>query len=702
MKTRNFIVAISVLFLPAFPVFAMDSTFEGEMNVTGEIVNMSGNKAKFNEYRDIRKNDLYSGFRLKFDSDDFFVQGKASDIGYNDQHYRIDGGAYGKFKFYLDYNEIPHNFTFDAKTFYNGAGSNTLTNMFAVFPTADTSAWNHFDYAIKRQTAEGGFTLQMPKPFYISVSASREERTGTIPMAVTGNATAGPVFELPQPVDYTTDTVKAEIGYAKKPIFAALSAEYSTFDNANHRLFFTNPSPAGGNLGDAINLAPNNQYYKISFRGSVNLPLNSKFNVNLGTSRTTSDADLFNSYVTGNPGAVVNIPVSSLLFHGQVDTQNYQAVLTSNPVSFLSAKIYYKYYERHNTSDQITVTDGGNTYANPLFSYHKNSAGIDLGFKLPAQFHLQTAYGYTITDRIRGDLPETRDNLYSAELKWKGSDFITPKIGYEHLERSSDHEALNKLYASDQQQENAIAPFFSRFDAANQSRDIYKAAVDIYPLDKLNFNIGYKYKMIDYQNTVLGLRRTTGHVANIDAGYTIGNIVQLSAYVDYEANRSYLFLRTLPAPPVTTANPFGPSDATSYNWDARMQDNSFAYGARVDLFIIPKKLTLVVQYDNVNSNGRDDFTYLFGGALAGGRTQDNIDIGAVDDYTLRSLIAKVVYTPWKPLTMVAGYAYESFTYNDAAWDGYVNVPNANTFLTGAYANPNYHANVVFISANYRF
>jgi MtrB/PioB family decaheme-associated outer membrane protein len=705
MNVKKIFITLGMMLLPAFPAVSADSTLEGEVNVTGELANVSGDKAKFNEYRDIRKNDLYGGFRLKFDSDDFFVQGKASDIGYNDQHYRIDGGAYGKFKFYLDYNEIPHNFTFDARTFYDGAGSNMLTNKFgAVLPTANTSQWNHFDYAIKRQTAEGGFTLQMPKPFYFSVSASREERKGTIPGSASTTTPGGSALELPQPVDYTTDVVKAEIGYAKKAVFASLMAEYSNFDNANHTLSFFNTAGPAGN-GDAMNLPPSNQYYKIAFKGAVQLPLNSRLNMNLAISRTTSEADLFNSYIAG--AAVTPITISSSLFHGQVDTQNYQAVLTSNPVPFLSSKIFYKYYERHNASDVITMTDpaigGGVTpFTNLLFSYRKSSAGIDLGFKLPARFNLQTGYSYVMTDRIRGDLPETRDNNYTTELAWRGSEYITPKIGYEHLERGADHGVLNKQYNPDQTSENALAAFVGRFDAVEQSRDIYKASVDIYPLDKLNFNIGYKYKMIDYQNTVLGLRRVTNHVANVDVGYTIGNIIQLNAYVDYEAKRSYQFQRQLPAQATALFDPFGPNNTTSFNWDARIGDYTFSFGANAEIFIIPKKLSLVLQYDNVQSDGKVDLTYLNAfPATPVGKTNDNIDLGAWDDYTLRAAVAKLVYKPIKPLTMIAGYAYESYSFDDAAWNGYVLAPTG-AFLTGAYANPSYHASIVFLSANYRF
>ncbi len=42
-------------------------------------------------------------------------------MGYDTQSYRLDGGMWGKFKFDLFYDEIPHNLTFDARTFLFGS-----------------------------------------------------------------------------------------------------------------------------------------------------------------------------------------------------------------------------------------------------------------------------------------------------------------------------------------------------------------------------------------------------------------------------------------------------------------------------------------------------------------------------------------------------------------------------------------------------
>jgi hypothetical protein len=59
------------------------------------------------------------------------------------------------------------------------------------------------------------------------------------------------------------------------------------------------------------------------------------------------------------------------------------------------------------------------------------------------------------------------------------------------------------------------------------------------------------------------------------------------------------------------------------------------------------------------------------------------------------------------LNFTAGWAYEKYVYDDAQYNGYNYVPTSSTgstlgYLTGAYNNPSYRANVVFFSAAYKF
>jgi MtrB/PioB family decaheme-associated outer membrane protein len=691
MKKILMVVSVSMIVMPACPAFA-DGTFDGEAGGTALFTHVNGNDAKFNEYRDLR-DGFYTNLRLKYDTDDYFIKVKAFDIGYDTQKYSLEGGMYGKFKAYVDYSEIPHNFTFGAETFYSGAGTNRLTYTPRIPPS---SAWQPFDYSTKRQAVEVGFSVDRIKPFFFDFSSPHEEKTGTYPTGVaystngsrplTGGASS---IEIPQPIDYRTNALNMTAGYAKNPYFAAVNFYYSQFDNANSVLYFDRPTGPTTSIPDAYSLPPDNEAYKIAFKGSVKLPLNSQFSTNLATSRMSADENvLLATTTTFGP-----------VFHGKVRTDNLDFVLTSNPVHLLSTKVYYKYNDRKNESDQLSIENpvySSDTPANTLYGYDKRKMGIDLGWNLPAKFKLDTTYSYLITRRQAEDeIPETRDNTLSAELKYRGLDFMTPKIGYEWMQRSADHEPS----IIDPDPGDAIQNFIWRFDVAPKTQNTLKASIDIFPLPNLNFNIGYKYVDVNYSNTILGLRSTRSNQVNLDVGYTLGKIAQLNAYYDLEIQKNYQFQRTYTAN--ATADPNSTPSASNYNWDVKFKDNSYSWGFGSEIYLMPKTLSLLLQYDNVNSNGNADFTYLFASALAAGRTNDNIDMANWDDYRLSSYSAKIRYTTTTHYTFTVGYAYESYKYNSSQFDNYLMVQGTN-YLTGAYANPNYDAQVVFAAVEYKF
>ena len=132
-----------------------------------------GGEAKFTEYKDLEEHWRFFGnVDLGLDSEKYFLNFQADDIAYDTQRYILDGGIWGKFKFDLFYDEIPHNLTFDARTYYEGAGSHHLTGT----PNLNFNTWNTFDYSIDRKRYGAGFGFPLLKPFFLDVSFQREEK----------------------------------------------------------------------------------------------------------------------------------------------------------------------------------------------------------------------------------------------------------------------------------------------------------------------------------------------------------------------------------------------------------------------------------------------------------------------------------------------------------------------------------------------
>ncbi len=673
---------------------AWSFNIEGDVKAKGMLVNIDGNEAKFNEYRDLT-GGFYGRVHLKYDSGSgYYLDFKASDIGFDTQHYRLEGGKWGSFEYFLDYNEIPHNFTFDARSFYSGIGSANVTGS----PNTDIGSWSTFDYSLERKSYGGGFELKMLKPFYFTMSVSREERDGIKPTAAEGGIRFGSSVELPEPIDYRTDILKLEAGYSKTPFFSSLSFIYSAFENDNKILYFDNPF-IEGNPRDALTLPPDNNYYKVAFKNAVKLPFNSKFQMNLAYTKTKSDETLLKSFY--DEGELKTILLNDSKFDGKINTENYDFVLASNPLAFLEGKIFYKYYRRKNSSDEIVTTEETETLVNGPLSYRKNRYGMEIGFRFPASLYLLTSYTHIDTERNREDVTENKDDIFAADLTWRGLDFMAITVGYERMHRTADFHAPE----ADPDEPEFLEIFLRRFDVASKNREIYKAVLDIFPVENLNVGLGYRKKDTDYRDVTLGLRESKSNEFSIDADYTLSDFIKIAGYYELEQIKHRQIQRSLPFNATSGFDPGTPPTQTAFNWSAEHKDRTYEYGIGADIHIIPKKLSLRLNHSSVKSDGNVDYTFFLGSnPLPSGRTQDNIDISDWDDYRLTTYMAKAFYAVSKKITVSAGYIHEKFNYDDAQFDGYRHIIGTppNTYLTGAYKDQSYRADIVFLSMEYTF
>jgi len=670
--------------------------FSGEISAQGTLTHVNGNEAKFNEYGDVR-NGLYGDVKIKYDDDKYYVDFYSRNMLYDTQSYDLEGGKWGAYKFNINYSEIPHNFTYDAQTFYSGAGTNNLTYPTHT-PSTNTGTWNTFDYSTKRKDYSAGFKLDVLKPFFLDFSAAIDERKGIYPIGAAGTNPGGISLELPAPIDYKTNSINLLAGYVRNPLFISLGYFYSNFTDSDTSLNFRNPATNNtASVTDTYSLPPDNQFYKINLKGALKLPLNSKFNVDLATADAKSDAVLRNSYVDDIVGGLRNITLSTPFFNGEVITNNIATSVTSKPLSFLDAKLFLKYDDRENKSDVITITDATQTpatFTNTLFNYRRVKYGTELGFQLPANFYFLGAYNHSTISREREDIPDNRDDLFSAELRWKGFDFLTARVGYERLDRRADFQLTDPT---------DIETFIRRFDAAGKSRNTYKANLDFFPADNFSISLGYKHRDTNYPDTVLGLTGDRGDEFLIDVDYLINKRIRLFGSFDYEYVRQDQFQRQTTG----TVDPSLPPVPAAFNWTAAQKDENYSYAAGAEIFIVPEKLTLLLQYSYLQADGSVDYTYLLGAnPLPAGRTQDNIDLSNWDGYKLSYFCIKLTYNVTKALSVAAGYAFEKYDYNDAQYDGYQYVPAVTgtngAYLTGAYNNPSYESNVGFMTVTYRF
>lgn len=674
-------------FGPCSPAFSQENNWEGAIIVKAKVSDMNGSKAKYHEYSDDRAGGIFGDVNVKYDSPGYFMEFRATDPGYDTQHYRLEGGPYGKFKYWFDYNETIHNITTGARSFYDGVGSGTLTG------TAGTNfnAWpSTFDYYTKRKKFDTGLDLKLVRPFFFDVNYTHEKKEGTRPTGTQLGSAAGNFFaEIPQPVDYQTNNIKLEGGYAKKPFFFSFSYAYSNFNNQIRDLIFTNELgafPATNNGDRFFSLPADSIMHKLTFKGNVKLPMNSKFSVNFGDTWTRSETNSFNT------------------FDGKVDTRNYDLTFTTNPLRFLEGKLFYKYYDRDNRSTSHAIADvfGAGLVATHPLSYSNNSYGGELGFRLPAKFHLNGGYKRVETHRKfvneinPGDtdpasvLPYNTDNIYFTDLKWTGLDFMSVKLGYERLARGTDYRTV--------QSRNNL---FRTYSYSAQDRNTFKATVDLFPTDNLNLSFEYDYKTTTYNDTRFGVTGDKRNAFGFSGDYAFRKLLRFSTYFDVEKAT----LDQLTTTSATTKSP---------QWKSTLEEVTYGYGAKAEIYAIPKKLTFTLQGDYVRNHGNNDFTFYGTSAqfltafqLPAGAGSLPVDIPNVDSYQQYSFRFVASYNWSDAMAIKAGYIYDRYKYNDAQLNGYryiVTLPSGATtgYLSGAYGNSSYSVNTVFLAMIYRF
>lgn len=722
-KLYSFLL-IALLAIPTSG-FTADTTLTGSAEFGVRGVSLNNQSGRFSEYQNIDEG-LVVNVDINTQKDGRYLNLKMQSAGENDESIEFSGGQYGSYKYSLFFDEMRHNYSYDNRTFYSGIGSDTLsysaTDDVAV-PVAhtanvpiDTSLWNTFDYGIERKKYGAKIDINFTTPFYIKVDLRQEETNGTKPFGVASGVFGsfsganfspfGQLVELPEPVDYENTTLKLTSGYSTKKFLVELAGTLSTFENNKDLLTWRNPYVTAQELSETSVLAPDSDYYKLSAKTVIKqLPQNSVLALKASVAKMESDIPLLSGIWSSNNGPTfgggapiytfTTLGLNQSKFEGDVTTTTGSIALSSKPSKNLSGKLYYDYFNKDNSSSHIVYTNltSFNTVENHLFEYEKHRAGIDLRYKLTPKNKLSGGYEFKTVDRERDDFESTSDHKLFVQLKNTSIDSVALKLKLQYLDRSADF--LQADEGADVFAATAIERFHYRYDVADKVQTLAKLGVEFYPTDNLDLGLEYSYKINDYDETLLGLTEDVRHEVYADVAYHIPNVVRLSGYVGYEKVNQDSKNRQFSSGDNT--NPASGTVGTAFNWSQELQSDYWALGAMAEVPLIENKLDAVLAYNYQKNDGSNEMNSEGATALE--------DIDEVDDYDLQQIEAKCLYTYSENLKIVVGYRYEKLDYADDQYEDY-NFSKVGAFdsyyLSGAYADNDYEANIGYLALNYRF
>jgi MtrB/PioB family decaheme-associated outer membrane protein len=691
MRKKIYTAVIMLSLATPAMVVAADNALDvqGSAEIGVRASNIKGNEARAQEFK--TKDDSVLGtILLDATKGAYHFQVDGTDIGTEDQEFQFKGGQYDKFKYKFDFSEMTHNYGFDAITPFTGIGTH-VTNDTATL--TDISTWTHFDAKVDHKRYGGEVEISLGTPFFVNIGAERREQSGFRPYSTHDVLNA----DVPEPISTTTDNMHINVGYRGEWLTASVSGMLSSFNNDNKSVILDGADFASATLNDTMALEPDNDLSKFAADVTVrDLPLRSVL------SASASYSKLDNSFTAGDLGVRSMLAgtwtvgglagLNTNAFDGEVDYTSFSIAVSSNPVENLHGKIYYKYLERENDSTIVTYTTHSN--ANNLLDYDKNTAGIDIDYKLPQRTKLRLGYEYVNMDRsTRSGLSEdtvftnysdgnfhaenstTKDNTFYVELKNRALDWLTAKARYSHMKRDGAD-----LYPTDD-------GFPQMFYYMDQKSDAVKLGLDLYPVDRLDLGLDYTYKNTDYDEYLLSRTGDTRHNLYLDATWHLVDMVSLTGFVGYEK--------------VETDFNGILEDPQTYTQETN--DDFWAYGLAAKVpGLMNDKLTLNVSWQWQESDGEINFNNSAGATYQ--------DITHSDDWTKKTLEAKATYALDSRLSMTLGYLYERFKYEDISNDNFPYATHhatntsffpAELYFSGIYADQNYEVSAGYLLLTYK-
>jgi MtrB/PioB family decaheme-associated outer membrane protein len=661
MKKHYYLLGV---LLAVIPVIA-HGEYAGEVNLGLRTTHYASDQksAKYDEYLD-QGNGLYGSGWLLYDSDTSRIE----TIFDTSSHLEITGESFGLLKGSLFYDDYTHNISKNGMSPAEGIGSDYLIIPDAGDPTAipPLSSWQEFDYKVD-QTNVGGEIMVAPEtsPFFTRLSYEQKRSDGTRPYGTvkfTG-------FELPMPVDYTTNIMLAESGYRDRETALTVGLSYSDFDNGYDLLTISN-----GTDVQEYSMAPDNYSYTITGALRQQLPSSSQLAMDLSYTRDISETD-YDSF------AILTYPGPDSDFDGDVTNWQMRTALSKRFGSDLDARIHYAYIDHSNNSDEVELENSGEN--NP-FSYDKHQAGLDLDYRVSSTDTFHSGYEFTRMNRNREYVGRSTDNRIYGQWNNTSLDWLEVKLRLEYLNRDADTD----LDAATLEVNNdLIYQYFKPYDVVSKDRYSAKASFEFYPYERLELGLSYAFISDNFRDDP-GLQQEQRHEIYLDASYEWTPRKKVNFYAGYEYAKSDLdnSWTSLASSPSSLVG--------SYLWGQDSTYGFFVFGGSLTVPVLPR-LDMVMSVDYQLGDGEIDFS----DSVVAGESLEPLD--NADDFYKTQLGIKAIYTVNDAVSITTGYQFEKARLDEWYYDDYSYTDDA-YYLSGAGLDHDYEAHQFYLVWTYRF
>ncbi len=611
------------------------------------------------------------------DDDAHYLDLRIRDLGLDTRSMDIKGGQQGRYKLFLEYDEIPHFISDTARTPYRGQGNDRLRLPAGWVPAGSTAGMTALpgslkdaDLETKRKRLGLGAAFIPASKWETAIKVRHEEKDGQ-------KSAAGTFFfnaaQLIEPVDYVTDEVEASVSYNTKNWQSRLSYYGSFFDDRNDSLTWQNaynPIVAGANSGK-LALPPDNRFNQILLSSGYSLNENTRFSGDIAIGRMEQDEDLLAA--TQNPNLAVALPRNSA--DAKVDTLTANLKVDSRVSRKVSLNAAWRYNDRDNKTPTDTFTPVttdvfiATPRKNVPYSFTDNSLSLGGDYRINLLTRLSAGYEYQTKERTHQEVDKTKEGTFWGKMKMRAREWLDVEFKAAHAQRD------NSGYHTVSQTVPPENPLMRKYNLADRDRDTGSFHATFTPLERVSIGLGIDLSRDDYENSELGLTESKEHNYNLDTSVLLTDATSIHAFVGRQVIKS---------------EQAGSQAFAAADWTAKNDDTFDTLGIGVKHALIKDKLDIGVDYAHARSVGeiRVD-TGATGGVFPDLKTDlDTVKLYA--DYRMR-----------ENLTLHGAYWYEKYNSEDWAVDG-VNPATIPNVISLGEDSPDYDAHVVMLSVRYKF
>ena len=524
-----------------YPLFEpMITDFHTNGDVTLGVLAVGEDAERFGRFNGLGDEGLYWNADVTMRSEDGkkgYAEIKGLDLGLDSRSLDILWGSQGDYKAYVRYDELPfHSFT--GKTIFEGVGSAGLTRPAGWVDGDETgdftqlaSSLSDVEIGTKRKRLEVGTLLHdTDKEWTLSLDYETESKDGLTQMAGVAGIAPGNARSalLPVPVDYTTNTFKAALGYHGAKTQLNFSYQGSFFYNNLEALSWESPFDATGPRGidGRMSLPPDNQFHQLMFSGGHSLTPSTRLSGVASVGLMLQDEDFLADHV--DPAMPPNtLPRDSL--EGEVYLYNALLTLSSRPLRGLNLKASYRLQKRDNKTEidaftyfvNDTTSNTVTTESNRPYSYDKRTIKLDAGYRINRMVRLSGEVAREAIKRSPSEVDKTTEDKGELKLRLRPLDNVQVSLKGGLASRTGS--AYQTIAGEN--------PLLRKYNISDRDRQTYGADVSYQPGDRLSLTAGYGVSDDDYDDTRVGLTDAKQQAYTLDASYLVSEDFTAHAYL---------------------------------------------------------------------------------------------------------------------------------------------------------------------------